>query len=128
MKAEISVKKALVGAVIGKGGMRIRRLRKISNAQIHISQPNAQEHRTIEIYGSRYQIEEAKGHILDLLYKEDPRVEINIVVTLKLQVASELIGSLIGKAGKNISRIENSTDTNIQVESNFYFILKIILK
>jgi len=99
-----------LGAVIGKGGEKIKNIREESGAQIHTSKfvPGVAE-RTAKIMGSAEQVSSAIKMIINTGSKEQP--------TIILLAEYMNCGLLIGKQGVTIKQIREETQAEIQVSS-----------
>jgi len=97
-----------LGAVIGKGGEKIKNIRDKSGAQVHTSKfvPGVAE-RTAKIMGSAEQVSSAIKMIMDTGSKDQP--------TIILLAEYMNCGLLIGKQGVTIKQIRDETQAEIQV-------------
>ncbi|GMH39371.1 hypothetical protein BSKO_07269 [Bryopsis sp. KO-2023] len=122
LKADIEVRREMVGPVIGRAGQTVSQIRKETGAQIHIrdSVPGETD-QIIEVKGTRIQVENAAEQIRQVLAGEDedygyhhPGIKTSLIL---VHIAPEMVGCLIGKAGKNVKSIKEETGANIRVDA-----------
>ncbi|XP_022725210.1 RNA-binding KH domain-containing protein RCF3-like [Durio zibethinus] len=123
-----------IGSVIGRGGEIVKQLRSDSQSNIRISEamPGCEE-RVVMIYSSSEETkpfgdggDELVSPAQDALFRVHDRVvaeelpagEETQVVTVRMLVASDQIGCVIGKGGQVIQNIRSETHAQIRVLSN----------
>ncbi|XWS64242.1 hypothetical protein CRYUN_Cryun06bG0169600 [Craigia yunnanensis] len=127
-----------IGSIIGRGGEIVKQLRSDSQSNIKISEalPGCEE-RVVMIYSSSEETnpfgdggDELVSPAQDALFKVHDRViaeelpadedfeEQTQVVTVRMLVASDQIGCVIGKGGQVIQNIRSETHAQIRVLSN----------
>lgn len=97
-----------VGQVIGKGGEKIKSIRKESGARVTIKSliPNSSE-RIGDVKGDVEEVSQAVQMIASFICEERP--------TITLLAESRNIGALIGKGGATINQIRNATQANVDI-------------
>ena len=127
-----------IGSIIGKGGEIVKQLRSDSQSNIKISEaiPGCEE-RVVMIYSSSEETnpfgdggDELVSPAQDALFRVHDRVvaeelpadedfeEQTQVVTVRMLVASDQIGCVIGKGGQVIQNIRSETHAQVRVLSN----------
>ncbi|CAD7704216.1 unnamed protein product [Ostreobium quekettii] len=122
LKAEINVKREMVGAIIGRGGSTVTRIRSNSGAHVHIREASMGENeQTVELRGNRRQVRLAADEVKDVLMKEDEeygRDNGDIAnASIVACIPPEMVGCLIGKGGQNVKNIRATTGAQVRVDS-----------
>jgi len=110
-----------IGGIIGKGGANIMSFRERSGAKITISTSQSCPERIVTVTGGQTQIHHAvqlmteKIHV-DLNIGLHSDASNKIPVTIRLIVPASQCGSIIGKGGKKIKEIRDTTGCAIQVQ------------
>lgn len=118
-EAEISIDTNQVGRFIGRRGMNIRQIAKVSNCRITLvdgeyadDDGNPTGKRSVSIFGeSQHDIAEAKRVIEDVLTNENAFLN----EALECEIPISLIGRVVGKDGWNVNRLCNEHDCHIRV-------------
>lgn len=116
---EMSIDKNQVGRFIGRRGMNIRQIAKVSNCRISLDDAESMDDagnlmgkRLVSIVGeSERDIAEAKRVIEELLTNENAFLN----EALECEIPKSLIGRLLGKDGWNVNRLSDDHDCRIQI-------------
>lgn len=119
-----------VGAVIGKGGASIREITESSSAKVNVRPRDdvgsTRTERVIDIDGTVDSIAAAYEAIMFIVEAEaksaneevsDASSDGTSLVPLKVLVANELIGHIIGKGGSTIKQLSEDSGTTIQLDN-----------
>ncbi|KAI7750088.1 hypothetical protein M8C21_007009 [Ambrosia artemisiifolia] len=120
-----------IGSIIGRGGDIVKQLRSETQAKIRINDTvHGCEERVVIIYSSSEETnrfgenDDLVAPALDALFKVHDRVmaedvddqfEEMQIVTVRLLVASDQIGCVIGKGGQVVQNIRNETRAQIRI-------------
>lgn len=107
-----------IGAVLDEGSL--DRIQDRSGTRIFIKEV-LEAMKSFEIRGTRQQVLEALTGLKESLRNDAFIVSERAMILLR--VPPEMIGCLIGKAGKNIKSIKESSRVGIRVESQLIFIV-----
>ncbi|OQR86849.1 hypothetical protein ACHHYP_09835 [Achlya hypogyna] len=120
----MSVPRAVVGLIIGRGGETIRDLQNRSGCSIQVAREDdggPPNERLVQIVGSPSQVEVARTMINNILgdrieggrdRRGDPPAD-----ALKLVVPNEKVGFIIGRQGATVKGVQQRTGANIVVPS-----------
>eukprot|EP01026_Neomeris_dumetosa_P078387 TRINITY_DN8479_c0_g1_i2.p1 TRINITY_DN8479_c0_g1~~TRINITY_DN8479_c0_g1_i2.p1 ORF type:complete len:397 (-),score=47.73 TRINITY_DN8479_c0_g1_i2:251-1441(-) len=120
IRSILNLKKEMAGAIIGRGGSKVQRMREVSGALIHVCPPvrRSDVERGVEITGSIDQVQKAELSIYQLMEETDvewcrtesygPRIEIHVL--------SEMVGCLIGRAGSRVKGIKEELGVTVHVD------------
>ncbi|EHY58019.1 Vigilin 1 [Exophiala dermatitidis] len=97
--ATVSVAQGQIASLIGKRGQEMEKLRAETGAQIDIPKPNGSDRVTIQIKGTKQQVEKAKQEL------EKRSKEFDDIVTREIDVNRKHHRALIGPGGSNIQSI-----------------------
>ena len=118
-RLEVKLTRETVGSVIGRGGSTIREIQQKSGARLQIVRDNRNsEDVSVHITGSSNAVETAKN-LVDKAISSPPKKKGVALGPGEVEVSIELgraVGSVIGKGGSNVIRIENETGAKINVE------------
>ncbi|XP_071715543.1 RNA-binding KH domain-containing protein RCF3 [Rutidosis leptorrhynchoides] len=123
----------MIGSIIGRGGDIVKQLRADTNAKIRINElvPGCDE-RVVVIYSNSEETnsfgdsddyvspaQDALFKVHDRIIAEDPPADDQFdeiqQVSVRLLVAADQIGCVIGKGGQVVSNIRNETHTQIRI-------------
>lgn len=115
---EIMVTRSSAGLVIGKGGENIKRLQAETGCRIQVIQDgaynNAQE-KPLRVEGPREAVQFARMKISEIISTDIHTAGIvSPANRMEFPVPRESVGSIIGKGGETIKRIQAETGVNIQ--------------
>ena len=116
---EMKLTRETVGYVIGRGGSTIREIQQKSGARLQIVRDNRNsEDVSLHISGNANSVETAKKLVNEAIAAPSKRQGI-VLGPGEVEVSIELgraVGSVIGKGGSNVIRIENETGAKINIE------------
>ncbi|XP_047457578.1 insulin-like growth factor 2 mRNA-binding protein 2a isoform X2 [Mugil cephalus] len=115
----ILVPTQFVGAIIGKEGLTIKNVTKVSQAKvdIHRKENAGATEKPITIHSTPEGCSSACHMILDIMQKEANETKTTEEIPLKILAHNSLVGRLIGKEGRNLKKIEEETGTKITISS-----------
>ncbi|CCD72087.1 K Homology domain-containing protein [Caenorhabditis elegans] len=111
------------GAIIGKKGEQMRKLRSWTNCDFILIQENniADSVKPLQITGQPKEVEHAKALVADILdgFDECPPAGMAgnspvAAMSLQVKVPRSTVGAIMGLQGSNIKKISNETETKIQ--------------
>eukprot|EP00117_Sycon_ciliatum_P000743 scpid65241/ scgid6691/ Far upstream element-binding protein 3 len=115
---EMMVTKSSAGLVIGKGGDTIKRLQAETGCRIQLIQDGVYANATekpLRLEGPRDAVQLARAKISEIISNDSQNISaINPANKLEMLVPRESVGSIIGKGGETIKRIQAETGVNIQ--------------
>lgn len=121
---EIPIPANKCGAIIGKGGEQMRKLRSWTNCNVQLLQDNniADTVKPLKITGDPKQVEQCRLLVADILACNDDTPASAMmagngpVATMSLQVKVPrcTVGAIMGLQGKNIKKLSDETGTKIQ--------------
>ncbi|XP_028248719.1 insulin-like growth factor 2 mRNA-binding protein 2a isoform X2 [Parambassis ranga] len=108
-----------VGAIIGKEGLTIKNVTKLtqSKVDIHRKENAGAAEKPITIHSTPEGCSSACRMILDIMQKEAIETKTAEDIPLKILAHNSLVGRLIGKEGRNLKKIEEETGTKITISS-----------
>ncbi|KAG9340838.1 hypothetical protein JZ751_020030 [Albula glossodonta] len=115
----ILVPTQFVGAIIGKEGLTIKNVTKLtqSKVDIHRKENAGAAEKPITIHSTPEGCSSACRMILDIMQKEASETKAAEEIPLKILAHNSLVGRLIGKEGRNLKKIEQETGTKITISS-----------
>lgn len=122
----ILVSSDMVGAIIGRGGSKIRNITQESRARVDVHSRRKMEQasgqlgqleKAITVYGQPENCSAACKRILEVMEEEAKEVGKEQEICLKILAHNNLIGRIIGKQGATIKKIMEDTSTKISVSS-----------
>ncbi|XP_068602232.1 insulin-like growth factor 2 mRNA-binding protein 2a isoform X1 [Brachionichthys hirsutus] len=113
----ILVPTQFVGAIIGKEGLTIKNVTKLtqSKVDIHRKENAGAAEKPITIHSTPEGCSSACRMIQDIMQKEANETKMTDDITLKILAHNSLVGRLIGKEGRNLKKIEEDTGTRITI-------------
>ena len=118
-RLEMKLTRENVGYVIGRGGSTIREIQQKSGARLQIVRDNRNsEDVSLTIEGNTNSVEMAKNLVNEAIAAPAKKQGI-VLGPGEVEVSIELgraVGSVIGKGGSNVIRIENETGAKINIE------------
>ena len=118
-RLEMKLTRENVGYVIGRGGSTIREIQQKSGARLQIVRDNRNsEDVALTIEGNTNSVEMAKNLVNEAIAAPARKQGI-VLGPGEVEVSIELgraVGSVIGKGGSNVIRIENETGAKINIE------------
>jgi len=110
-----------VGAVIGKGGAKIKEIQEVTGTRMQVARegdPNTPHLRDISITGTRENRERAKEMVNAVLAEINRFSSMfpNGCETKRIEVPINCVGLIIGKGGETIKRMKAETQCSIRVE------------
>eukprot|EP01025_Chloroclados_australasicus_P040983 TRINITY_DN4316_c0_g1_i1.p1 TRINITY_DN4316_c0_g1~~TRINITY_DN4316_c0_g1_i1.p1 ORF type:complete len:438 (-),score=67.91 TRINITY_DN4316_c0_g1_i1:434-1747(-) len=121
IKSVLNLKKEMAGAVIGRGGSKVQKMREDSGALIHVCPPvnRTDVERAVEITGLIDKVKVAENMVYGLMVETDqqwtevdssgPRIEIHVL--------PEMVGCVMGKGGARVKALREEMEITIHVET-----------
>jgi|EP00945_MAST-04E_sp_MAST-4E-sp1_P003203 rRNA processing protein Krr1/Pno1 len=112
-----------IGAVMGKGGARIRAVELESNARLKLKRANSSENKdapaTMVIMGTKNNVLKAEAMIMKLLETaSEPLVEVKPGELKEERELGEAVSAVVGREGKNIRSIQAESGATIRIAKN----------
>eukprot|EP01025_Chloroclados_australasicus_P039787 TRINITY_DN413_c0_g1_i4.p1 TRINITY_DN413_c0_g1~~TRINITY_DN413_c0_g1_i4.p1 ORF type:complete len:409 (+),score=84.06 TRINITY_DN413_c0_g1_i4:129-1355(+) len=121
IKTVINLKKEMAGAVIGKGGGKVTRMREETGAQIHVCPPARRNdtERAVEVTGAIEKVQKAENQIYELMLETDKAwcEEESTGVRIEIHILPEMVGCLIGRQGSRVKAIREELDVTVHVDT-----------
>jgi len=127
MTFRLQVPNALVGSIIGKQGEAVKAIREQSQAKVTIADSQPGEDRDVTLKGSLKSLEQAINLIIANVsqgrsHSFAPDQQIDESFSIKVLVANDQAGAIIGKGGEAIKQLREESGARISIGKKVDFI------
>jgi predicted RNA-binding protein YlqC (UPF0109 family) len=127
MTFRLQIPNALVGSVIGKQGDSIKAIREQSHAKVNIGDSQATEDRDITIKGTLQSVDQAVNMIIANICQTKsqsfpPGQPVDDTISVKVLVANDQAGAIIGKGGEVIKQLRDESGARISIGKRVEYI------
>uniref|UniRef100_A0A2H1X1P5 SFRICE_017514 n=1 Tax=Spodoptera frugiperda TaxID=7108 RepID=A0A2H1X1P5_SPOFR len=109
---EVSVPKAIVAGLIGRGGSNIKDIEKISGAKVNVKEFSDKDHDICVIRGRTDATQIAETLVHEFINQQPVNIEDT------MEVPSWACGRIIGSQGENINSISHRSGARIKISSS----------